>query len=298
MVPQLKERLRERGLPVSGKKSQLIARLLESMADDALPPATRRHSEPPSQSSAASHTAAPAVAAAAAAPSAAKAPAGLEQPDADAAAGGGGSGNGGLSEGWAAAAAEALIAGDSSSVSLGMPSGSGGGSGDSRLNGGQPRGTAAAAAAPAWAAGVGDEAEARNRRMNGHTAMVSIVSGALDSAGEARSGGITSSRALGRELSRLPSPENPSQSALVCLKSRWPSLMAFLKACPSEFTVTDIGKPKEFGVLKNDRGALEGGAANGDERGAIPPLEGWSRPAVPRPGESGGYTRQESSHVR
>lgn len=290
VVPQLKQRLRERGLPVSGKKSDLIARLLESMAGDSLalvpapPPAAPRHSDAPSRSGVAS----PAGTAA----SAAKVGlvGGIEQHDADTVAGGR---NGGLSEGWAAAAAEALIAGDSSSVRLGTPSGSGGGG---KMNGTQARGAAAAAATPGLPGGVEGEEEARNRRMNGYTAMVSIVSGALDNAGEARNGGVTSSRALGRELSRLPSPENPSQSALTCLKSRWPSLMAFLKGCPSDFTVTDVGKPKEFGVLKNDRGAWEAGAGAGGRGDDKPPLEGWNRTAVPRAAAAAGDGRQDSSH--
>lgn len=254
VIPQLKTRLRERGLPVSGRKSDLIARLLESMAGDALPPASppARYSDPPSRLDAVS-------------PAAAAKAGGPEQHDADTVSGGGDR-NGGLSEGWAVTAAEALIAGDTSSVSLGMPSGGGSGG----LNGAQARGD-----------GVGEEEEAINRRMKSYAVMVGLVSGALDSVGDARSGGTTSSRVLGRELSRLRSPENPSQSALTCLKSRWPSLMAFLKACPSDFIVTDIGKSKEFGVVKNVGGAWEGGGVRGS--GDDKPLsEGWTRTAVPR----------------
>lgn len=307
-VPQLKERLRNRGQPVSGKKVDLIARLLESMACDAPPsPALGdghdhgSHNVPSSRLGLGGATgdltsAAPAVAAedvsgASAAAAGADAAAGAARElrhgaaHAHAATATAGGRSGRLSEGWAAAAAEALIAGDPSSVSLGMPGGGGsdGGGGRDGLAGAQARG-AAAAAAPGRPGAVEGEEEARNRRMNGYAAMVNIVSEALDEVGEARAGGVTSSRALGRELARIPSPENPGESALTCLKSRWPSLMAFLKACPSDFTVTDIGKAKEFGVVKNyrdrdrdgdgDRGAWEGGRGGGggfeESRHAVP----------------------------
>ncbi len=296
-VPQLKERLRDRGQPVSGRKADLVSRLLESLAGDAPPsrspggdhgtnhaPSSRLGGVGDLTSAAAAVTAADvsgASAAAAEADAAAGAARGLGQEAAHAAATAAAGGRSGrLSEGWAAAAAEALIAGDPSSVSLGMPGGGGGGGGGGRdgLAGAQARG--AAAAAPGRPGAVEGEEEARNRRMNGYAAMVNIVSGALDDVREARAGGVTSSRALGRELARIPSPENPGESALTCLKSRWPSLMAFLKACPSDFTVTDIGKPKEFGVVKNDREPRDRGAWEGGRGGGGGVEEG--RHAVPR----------------
>ncbi|CAM9315275.1 unnamed protein product, partial [Laminaria digitata] len=103
-------------------------------------------------------------------------------------------------------------------------------------------------AAEARAAADEEEEEAKNRRVSGHGALVAMVGGILDSseAGD----GMVSSRVVGRELARMPSPDPSSKTALMCLKSRWPSLMAFLKACPSEFTVTDIGHEKEFGVVR------------------------------------------------
>ncbi|CAM9787899.1 unnamed protein product [Pylaiella littoralis] len=276
LVPQLKQRLRDRGLPVSGKKADLITRLLESMAADAFPPPPP-HSPPArrlttARQSSASAAPAPAAAAAAAAAAAEAAAGGRLGHDADTA------GGGGLVGGWAAAAAEALIAGDPSSVVRGMPGGGGGGgSGSDSGSSGKTmgnraearRGGGVSAAAAAYGGFEGrpgaaeGEEEARNRRIDGYAALVSIVSGALENSPD---DGVVSSRALGRELSRLPSPENPSETALMCLKSRWPSLMAFLKACPSDFTVTDIGKSKEFGVVKNDRGGgggWEGGGGGG-----------------------------------
>lgn len=113
------------------------------------------------------------------------------------------------------------------------------------------------------------EVEHRQRRMNGHAALVRMVGEILDAS--QTEDGVVSSRDVGRELARRTSPDNPSQNALVCLKSRWPSLMAFLRACPSEFTVADIGEDREFGVFRTGRVTggfrqISGAVSNGDGR--------------------------------
>lgn len=250
-MPQLKERLRGIGLPTSGKKADLIARLLESMAtaEDpstaaAAPPSPERHSgsrarlDLPGPAASAATVPIPEVlldpsSAVAVAPGGTE---GDPKQDAD-----------GVSEGWAAAAADALIAGDFSSSSLEIPSDGTGGS--------------------AGVQGVGHEAEqaARIRRLSGHATLVNLVLEALDNVRASQGGGVVSSRDLGRALAALPSPGVPRQSALILLKSKWPSLMAFLKACPSDFVVTDLGKRKEFGVVRNNAGGWDarGGGVEG-----------------------------------
>lgn len=271
VIPQLKTRLRERGLPVSGKKSVLVARLLDSMAGDSHPlPAPRRRGDPPTVGAGAT----PESEAVLAPPGVGR---GLGHGDANAADGGGR----GLPGGWAAAAAEALLAGDSSYLRLNMPSGGGGGGSGGRLqgqaggrgNGGVVGGGSPAARPPGFIA----EKAARARRKNGHAALVGLVSRLLSE--EARApgfSGITSSRQLGRLLAAHPSPENPNETALMCLKSRWPSLMTFVKSCP-EFTVTDVGKEKEFGVVLNERG---GWASRGGEESRHRPGSGQAVAAV------------------
>ncbi|CAM9581924.1 unnamed protein product [Ectocarpus sp. 13 AM-2016] len=251
VIPQLKTRLRERGLPVSGKKSVLIARLLDCMVGDSHPPpAPQRRGDPPTVGASAT----PESEAVVAPPGVGR---GLGHGDANAADGGGG--GRGLPGGWAAAAAEALLAGDSSYLRLNMPSGGGGGSGSGgrlqgQAGGGGIGGVVGGGSPAARPPGLVAEKVARARRKNGHAALVGLVSRLLSE--EARApgfSGITSSRQLGRLLAAHPSPENPNETALMCLKSRWPSLMTFVKSCP-EFTVTDIGKEKEFGVVMNERG--------------------------------------------
>ncbi|CAB1116077.1 unnamed protein product [Ectocarpus sp. CCAP 1310/34] len=274
VIPQLKTRLRERGLPVSGKKSVLIARLLDSMAGDSHPPsAPRRRGDPPTVGAGAT----PESEAVVVLPGVGR---GLGHGDANAADGGGG--GRGLPGGWAAAAAEALLAGDSSYLRLNMPSGGGGGGGSGgrlqgqaggRGNGGVVGGGSPAARPPGFIA----EKAARARRKNGHAALVGLVSRLLSEDARAPGfSGITSSRQLGRLLAAHPSPENPNETALTCLKSRWPSLMTFVKSCP-EFTVTDIGKEKEFGVVLNERG---GWASRGGEESRHRPGSGQAVAAV------------------
>ncbi|CAM9249952.1 unnamed protein product [Scytosiphon promiscuus] len=264
LVPQLKERLRGRGLPTSGKKADLIARLLESMAAEAAAarsPSPERHSgspprlDPPGPAAAAAATVqGPEVPLGPSPVAAMLGATGGPEPNAGVAgrAGGVGSNNGGvdgLSEGWAAAAADALIAGDFSSSRLEMPGGGGGG------------GSAGPPAPPEG--GYEAEEAARQRRLSGHATLVNLVSEALDNVRASQGAGVVSSRDLGRALASLPCPGSPGQSALILLKSKWPSLMSFLRACPSEFTVTDMGKGKEFGVTKRERRGWEGRGAAG-----------------------------------
>lgn len=270
VVPQLKTRLRERGLPTSGKKADLIARLLESMdAEDLAATPPERHSgspPPPSGLPGPADTTTTQETALLSDPSSKAVAAEELEHDAGAANGGGGGGVDGLSEGWAAAAADALIAGDFSSSRLEVPGDGGGGGGGGGEGGpvGPPRG------------GFSAESAARDRRVSGHATLVNLVSQCLDNVKHAQGGGVVSSRDLGRALAALPSPSHPSQSALLLLKSKWPSLMAFLKACPSEFTVTGMGNRKEFGIARNDgggweaRGRVEG--AGGEERSHRAPV--------------------------
>ena len=228
-VPQLKQRLRDRGLPVSGAKAVLIQRLLLSMEDDDPPP---RYTSPPSDVG----------------PSATQ----NEIPAATALVEGVDTAPDGASKEWAEAAAAAAMAGDLSGAQNARGGGGGGGGGGGKQ--------------PAEARTADEEKKAKNRRVNGHGALVGMVGGILDSS-EAPDG-MVSSRVVGRELARMPSPDASSQTALMCLKSRWPSLMAFLKACPSEFTVTDIGHEKEFGVIRKLR-AGGGGGGGGVGLGGI-----------------------------
>ncbi|CBJ30424.1 conserved unknown protein [Ectocarpus siliculosus] len=273
VIPQLKTRLRERGLPVSGKKSVLVARLLDSMAGDSRPPpAPRRRGDPPIVGAGAT----PEGEAVVTPPDVGR---GLGHGDANAADGGGG--GRGLPGGWAAAAADALLAGDSSYLRLNMPSGGGSGGSGGRMQGhagGRGNGGVVGDGSPApRPPGLTAEKAAKARRKNGHAALVGLVSRLLSE--EARApgfSGITSSRQLGRLLAAHPSPENPNETALMCLKSRWPSLMTFVKSCP-EFTVTDIGKEKEFGVVMNERG---GWASRGGEESRHRPGSGQAVAAV------------------
>ena len=206
-MPQLKERLREKGLPVSGNKAALIERLLESAGSGDSTP--RYRSSPPLPDSS-----------------------GVIR-------------RRGASDGWDVSRAG--------------------------ITGTQLVGLSESPEKPEERVVVDRdrELEDKHRRLNGHAALVRMVGEILDAA--QTEDGVVSSRDVGRELARMPSPDSPNQNALVCLKSRWPSLMAFLRACPSEFTVADIGADREFGVFRTVRAApgsrsLAGFASNEDGR--------------------------------
>lgn len=239
-VPQLKERLRDHRLPLSGNKAVLVERILESATREVTPPTTTTTT---------TTTSTPLTRAGA---GVSQYPERYSSPSPTTAGSTAGSDNRGTgvgsSEGWAAAAASAAIA---NSPLLDQP-----GTRSDEVRRETP------------GVGIEEEGDAKHRRMSGHAALVNLVGEIVD-AGEV-DGGMVSSRDIGRELSRTPSPHDPNTSALIALKARWPSLMAFLRACPSEFAVENIGHEKEFLVVRKgpeERNSYHHGGGGGGGRG-------------------------------
>lgn len=193
-IPQLKERLREKGLPLSGKKVELVERLVKALRSEAsvLPPPATRRSFPQGHSEL------------------------IYEPS--------------THNGFA-----------SSTV------------GGRSLN------------------PVVDEELVKGRnRWYVQNALVDMISAFFVNDDGTRKE-VVSSRNVGRALSELPAPDGSEQSALLCLKSRWVSLKAFLKSCPSQFELTE-GEPSgdsiQFGVMMApaSNGTGEASDVDGDRR--------------------------------
>lgn len=208
-VPQLKERLRERGLPVSGNKTVLVERLL-----GAIKSGLKASSRPPGPT--------------------------LSGPP----------------------AAEGFLA-DSPAV---VP-GSRGAHEQHELATSNHEANHWRAIPGAGQHGPGGEEElARERtRWQVQNALVDMIS-ALFTKEDGGTREVVFSRSVGRALSELPAPDGSGQSALTCLKGRWPSLRAFLKSCPTHFELVDgdqSGDGIEFGVIMA-RAEGSGGAGQED----------------------------------
>lgn len=87
-------------------------------------------------------------------------------------------------------------------------------------------------------------------RMECHAALIKMVLELLDNHTSTGGGEFMSSRDVGRGLATMQSPVG-SASALIYLKSRWSSLLAFLRASKSIFAVTEpISGVKVFYVAR------------------------------------------------